>query len=74
LDPVNKFTDWEQFHSLASELMSSRIQINLGGETDKMACDLIASIALAYRLLTSKIALLNLNNDLPSLESLLKHK
>jgi hypothetical protein len=29
-DLVDKFTDWEWFQSLASELMSSRIKINLG--------------------------------------------
>jgi hypothetical protein len=34
-DPVDKFTDCEQFRSLASELMSPRIQTNLGVEADK---------------------------------------
>jgi hypothetical protein len=32
--PDDKFTDWEQFQNLACELISSRIQINLGEETD----------------------------------------
>jgi hypothetical protein len=27
-DPVDKFTDWERFQSLASELISPRIRIN----------------------------------------------
>jgi hypothetical protein len=31
-DPVDKFTDLEQFQSLASELISPSIQINLGGK------------------------------------------
>jgi hypothetical protein len=39
-----------------------------------MVCDLTASIASAYRLSTSKITTLDLNKDLPGLESLLKHK
>jgi hypothetical protein len=29
-NPVDKFTDWERFQSLASELISPRIQINSG--------------------------------------------
>jgi hypothetical protein len=33
LDPVDKFTDWEQFQSLASELISPTIQINSGGRS-----------------------------------------
>jgi hypothetical protein len=33
LDPVDKFTDWEKFQSLASELISPRIQINSGGRS-----------------------------------------
>jgi hypothetical protein len=73
-DLVDKFADWEQFQSLASQLISPRIQINLGEEADKVVCDFTPSIALAYRLSTSKITLLDLNNDLPGLESLLKHK
>jgi hypothetical protein len=68
------FTDWERFQSLASELISPRIQINLGEEADKAACDFIASVASAYRLSTRKITLSDLNNDLPGLESLLKYK
>jgi hypothetical protein len=59
---------------LASELISPRIKINLGEEADKATSDFTASIALAYRLLTSKITLLDFNKDLPGLESLLKHK
>jgi hypothetical protein len=54
-DPVGKFTDWEQFQSLSSELISPRIQVNSVEEADKAAHDLTVSIALVYRLSTSKI-------------------
>jgi hypothetical protein len=43
-DLVNKFTDWEQFQSLGSELISPRIQINLREEADTGALYFIASI------------------------------
>jgi hypothetical protein len=71
---VGKFTDWDWFQSLTSELISPRIQIKLGKEVDKVACNFTASIALAYRLSTSKITLSDLNKDLPGLQSVLKHK
>jgi hypothetical protein len=45
--PVDKFKDFVRFQSLASELISPRIQINLGEETDKEACNFTASIASA---------------------------
>jgi hypothetical protein len=64
-DPVDKFTDWERFESLASELISRRIQINLREEADKAAREFTASIALAYRVSTSKITLSDLSKDLP---------
>jgi hypothetical protein len=73
LDPVDKFTDWEQFQILASQLISHRIQINSGEKADKLAPKFTASIALVYNLSTSKIILSGLNKDLPSLESPLKH-
>jgi hypothetical protein len=74
LDPVNKFTDWERFHSLAPELISPRIQISSGEEVDKAARDCTASVALAYRLSTRKITLSYLNKYLPGIKSLLKHR
>jgi hypothetical protein len=43
-DPVEKFTDWKRFQSLASELISPRIQINSEEEADKAACNFTASI------------------------------
>jgi hypothetical protein len=46
----------------------------LGEEANKMACDFTASIASVYMLLTSNSTLSDLNNNLPVLESLLKHK
>jgi hypothetical protein len=73
-DPIEKFTDWDRFQSLASELISNKIEIKSGVEADKVARDFTASIASAYRLTTSKITLLDLNNDLPGLDRLLKHK
>jgi hypothetical protein len=44
-EPVEKFTDWERFQSLALELISPRIEINSGVEADKAARDFTASIA-----------------------------
>jgi hypothetical protein len=73
-DPVDKFTDCKRFQSLASELISPRIQINSGEEANKEVHDFTASTVLAFRLSTSKITLSDLNNDLPDLENLLKHK
>jgi hypothetical protein len=73
-EPVEKFTDWERFQSLASELISPKIEIKTGVEADNAARDFSASIALAYRLWTSKITLLDLNNDLPGLDRSLGHK
>jgi hypothetical protein len=67
-------TDWEQFQSLASELISPIIQINSEEEPNKATCEFTASIASTYRLSTRKITLTELNNDLPSLERQLKHK
>jgi hypothetical protein len=65
--PVDKFTDWEQFQCLASELISPKIQINSDEEADKAACDFTASIASAYSIATSKIILLDINKGIPGL-------
>jgi hypothetical protein len=72
-NPIEKFTGWERFQSLTSELISPRIQTN-SGEADKGIRDFPASIASAYRLSRSKIRLPELNKDLPGLKGLLKHK
>jgi hypothetical protein len=42
--PAEKFTDWERFQSLASNLISPSIQINSGVEADKAACAFTASV------------------------------
>jgi hypothetical protein len=68
-DLVDKFTDWEQFQNLASELISPRMQINLWVEANKAAPDITASIASAYRLSTRKITLLDIDKDPSCLES-----
>jgi hypothetical protein len=61
-------SDWERFQSLASEVISHRIEINSGIEANKAAHDFTASIASAHRLSTSKVTLSNINNDLPGLD------
>jgi hypothetical protein len=49
--PLEKFTDWGQFQSLALNLISPRIEINSGGvEADKAVHAFTASIASAHRL------------------------
>jgi hypothetical protein len=73
-EPIEKFTDWDRLQSLASELVSPRIEINSGIEADKEARDFTASIVSAYRLATSKVTLSDINNDIPGLDRLLKHK
>jgi hypothetical protein len=72
--PIEKFTDWYRFQSLTSEVISPKIEIKSGVEADKAAREFSASTASAYRLSTSKITLLDLNNDLPGLDRLLRHK
>jgi hypothetical protein len=54
-EPIEKYTDWERFQSLASDLISHRVEINTGVEADKAAREFTASIASAYRLSTSKV-------------------
>jgi hypothetical protein len=74
LDPVEKFTDWERFQSLASALVSPRVEINSGIETDKAARDFAASRASAYSLSTKTTRISDRNRGSSSLERLLKHK
>jgi hypothetical protein len=66
-EPVDNFTGQKRFQSLASELLSPRIEINSGEEADKADRDFTASIASACRLSTCKVTLLDLKNDLPRL-------
>jgi hypothetical protein len=72
-ETIEKFTDWERFQSLTSELLSPRVEIISGVEADKVALDFTASIASAFRLSTSKVTLSDIN-DIPGLDRLLKHK
>jgi hypothetical protein len=74
MEPIEKFTDWDRFQRLASELISPRTEINSEVEADKAARNFTASVASAYRLVTSKITLLDINNDIPGLDQLLKCK
>jgi hypothetical protein len=69
LEPIEKFTDWDRFQSLASELIPPRIEINAG----KAARDFTASIASAYNLSDSEVTISDINSDLPGIDRLLKH-
>jgi hypothetical protein len=60
------------FQSLASDLISPRLEINTGVEADKAAHEFTASIVSAYRLLTSKVKISEVNTKLPGLDWLLK--
>jgi hypothetical protein len=73
-EPTEKFTDWNRFHSLASELISPKIDINSGVEADKTARNFTASIASAYRLSINKVTLSDKNEVHPGLDPLLKYK
>jgi hypothetical protein len=73
-DLIEKFTEWDRYQSLASELISPKIEVKSWVEADKAARDFAAFIASAYRLSTCKTTLLDLNNDLPGLDRLLRHK
>jgi hypothetical protein len=57
LEPLEKFTVWEGFQGLDSNLLSPRMEINSGLEAVKAVREFTASIASAYRLSTSKVKL-----------------
>jgi hypothetical protein len=65
---VEKFSDWEWFQGLVSDLLLRRIQIN-SREEDK-----VAPISSSYRPVTSRVTLPELNKNLPGLDYLVKHK
>lgn len=67
--PVEKFTNWEWFQSLASDLIS--LESKLGQVRSVWGCVWIY-LAPVCRLATSKITLLVIHVDLPSLDHLLK--
>jgi hypothetical protein len=68
LEPLEKFTGWERFQSLASDLISPRLDINSGIEADKAPREYTASIASAHRLSTSTVKRYELNHDHPGLD------
>jgi hypothetical protein len=63
-NPFDKFTDWERFKRLASELIAPKIQINSEEEANKAAREFTATIALAYKMGTRKITLSDINKDI----------
>jgi hypothetical protein len=71
---LKNFTDWERFQSLASALVSPRVEINSCIEVDKAARYFAASIASAYRLSTKTTTITDRIRCPSSLERLLKHK
>jgi hypothetical protein len=73
-ETTGKFTNWERYQNLASDLISPRIEIKSGVKADKAARDFTASVASAYRLSTSRLTVSDLNNDLPGLDRLLSYK
>jgi hypothetical protein len=73
-EPLEKFTNWEWFQSLASNLISPRVKINSWAEFDKAARAFTAPIASAYRLSTNKITLSDFNNYILGLDRLLRYK
>jgi hypothetical protein len=74
LDPVEKLTDWELFQSLASELISSDVQIHSSNKADEVARDFAVSIASACRLSTRKTTILDRKYEILYLEHLLEYK
>jgi hypothetical protein len=60
-EPNEKFTDWERFQRLASDLISPRLENNTAVEADEAAREFIASIASAYRLSTNKVTISEVN-------------
>jgi hypothetical protein len=60
--------------NLQNGIGSPKIAVQSGVEADKAARYFTASIASAYRLSTSKVTFSDINNDLPGLDRLLKHK
>jgi hypothetical protein len=74
LDPAEKFTDWELFRSLVSDLISPSSHIYSSEKGDKLAADFAAFMASAYKLSTRKATILDPKYESPYLDLLLKHK
>jgi hypothetical protein len=45
-ESLEKFTDWESFQSLISNIFSPIVEINSGVEADKAACDFTTLLLL----------------------------
>jgi hypothetical protein len=73
-DSVDKIHRFGALSKPFSELILTRILINLGEEIDEADRYFIATITSAYRLSTSKITLWDFHKDPSGLESPLKHK
>jgi hypothetical protein len=73
-ESIEKFTDWDRIQSFAYELISLKVESNSRVEADKAARDFTITIASADRLSTSKITLLDMNNNRPGIDRLLKYK
>jgi len=71
---VETHTNCEQLRSLASDIISLRIHAENIEETDRVANNVIASIASAYRLPTRKLTISESNSELLGLQHLLQHK
>jgi hypothetical protein len=74
LDPFEKLRDWKLFQSVASELISSNIDIRFSNEAHKAALDFSASVASAYMIPTRKTTILDRNYVMHGLGYLLKHE
>jgi hypothetical protein len=46
-EPIEKFTDWDRFQSLSSDLISLRLEINTEVVANKLAREFTASIGSA---------------------------
>jgi hypothetical protein len=66
-EPIEKFTNWDRFRRLTSELISLTIEINSGVEADKAARYFTAFIASACMLATGKVTLSDIDNDIPGI-------
>jgi hypothetical protein len=73
-ETTENFTDLYRIQSLAFELISLAIEINPRYEAEKAASDFTASIVSTYRLPTRKFTPSDINNEIPCLYHLLKHK
>jgi hypothetical protein len=73
-ESIENYSDWERFQSLASDLISLRLEIKTGVEVDKAVREFTASIVSTYQLSTSKVKIYEVNPELPGLDRLLKQK